>query len=172
MSSAARPPRKFYGKYRGKVTDNRDPLGLGRVMVECVAVFGEGRENWAEPCSPYAGAGVGLFLVPPVDAQVWVEFEAGDPQKPILGGCFWGAGEVPVLPGLAEVKVLKTGVAEIRLSELPTDAGLTVTISPPAVPQKVTITAGLSGVAVSIGRSSIKLTGFSVSINDGALEVT
>ncbi len=172
MSSNSRSPRRFYGKYRGKVTGNRDPLGLGRVMVECVAVFGEGRQNWAEPCSPYAGNGVGLFLVPPVDAQVWVEFEAGDPQKPILGGCFWGAGEVPVLAGLAEVKVLKTGIAELKLSELPSDGGLAITISPPAVPEKVTINADLTGVSVSIGRSTIKLSGLSVSINDGALEVT
>jgi len=86
---------KFYGKYRGTVTNNVDPLMLGRVQVECPAVFGDGRQNWAMPCTPYAGDGVGLFLVPPNDASVWVEFEGGDPRTPIVGGCFWEVGQVP-----------------------------------------------------------------------------
>ena len=46
------------------------------------------RKSWV------AGSGVGLFTVPPVGANVWVEFEGGDIDYPILAGCFWGQGEV------------------------------------------------------------------------------
>jgi hypothetical protein len=32
--------QKFYGKYRGKVTDNRDPEGLGRIRALVPDVIG------------------------------------------------------------------------------------------------------------------------------------
>ena len=51
------------------------------------------------PCAPFAGSGVGFFALPPVGANVWVEFEGGDPDYPIWSGCFWGAGEVPAHAG-------------------------------------------------------------------------
>ena len=81
---------EFYGKYRGKVENNVDPLQQGRVQVTVPAVLGDGRLSWAMPCAPYAGSQVGFFAVPPVGANVWVEFEAGDPDYPIWSGCFWG----------------------------------------------------------------------------------
>jgi len=42
--------------------------------------------------------GVGLFFLPPKGANVWVEFEGGDPDYPIWSGCFWSDGEVPAQP--------------------------------------------------------------------------
>ena len=74
---------KFYGKYRGKVTDNTDPLMQGRIRANVPAVFGEEDTGWALPAAPYGGSGVGFFFVPPVDANVWIEFEGGDPDYPI-----------------------------------------------------------------------------------------
>src|SRR5690242_16334218 len=89
------PP--FYGKYRGVVTDNADPLMLGRVRAKVQDVLGDNESGWALPSSPYAGDGVGLFLIPPKDALVWVEFEHGDPDYPIWSGCFWSEGHIPTL---------------------------------------------------------------------------
>src|SRR5215211_835023 len=100
--------RQVFGKYRGKVVNNVDPLQLGRVQVSSPDALGEGRLGWAMPCVPYAGPGVGFFAVPPVGANVWVECEGGNPDRPIWSGCFWGSGEVPVLPAVAQAKVLKT----------------------------------------------------------------
>lgn len=54
---------QFFGKYRGKVENNLDPLQQGRVQVSVPAVLGEGRASWAMPCVPFAGNGVGLFLI-------------------------------------------------------------------------------------------------------------
>ncbi len=56
---------------------------------------------------PYAGDGVGLFAVPPVGANVWVEFEGGDPDYPILAGCFWGRARLPA-PGCRPPRCWKT----------------------------------------------------------------
>jgi uncharacterized protein involved in type VI secretion and phage assembly len=47
------------------------------------------------PCTPYAGRDVGFFAIPPVNSNVWVEFEQGDPDYPIWSGCFWGMNELP-----------------------------------------------------------------------------
>jgi len=46
---------------------------------------------------PYGGlAGQGMFMIPDIDAQVWVEFEEGDLHRPIWTGTFWQQeGDVP-----------------------------------------------------------------------------
>lgn len=163
--------KQFFGKYRGKVLNNIDPLLLGRIQVGVPAVLGEGQLSWALPCLPYAGPSVGLFLVPPVGANVWVEFEAGDTDYPIWSGCFWGAGEVPAQPALAEMKVLKTDGINLVLSDLPGGGGLTLEVGPPAVPMSLKLVMNASGIELSNGSASVKLTPASVSINGGALEV-
>ena len=118
----------------------------GRVQVSVPAVLGEGRLSWAMPCVPYAGSGVGFFAVPPVGANVWVEFEGGDPDYPILGGCFWGVGEAPAKPALAETKVLKTAGITLTLSDLPGRGGFTLEVGPPAVPAPLKLVFNAGGI--------------------------
>ena len=67
---------RFYGKYRGTVENNIDPLMLGRLQVSAPAVLGDSTLAWATPCVPYAGSGVGLFLIPPTGAHVWARDRA------------------------------------------------------------------------------------------------
>jgi len=161
----------FFGKYRGKCMNNIDPMQMGRIQVSVPAVLGEGRLSWAMPCAPYAGPGVGLFAIPPVDANVWVEFEGGNPDYPIWGGCFWGAGEVPALPALAEIKVFKTDGVTLTLSDLPGVGGFTLEVGPPVVPTPLKLVFDVSGIELSNSAASVKLTPVSVSVNNGALEV-
>ncbi len=158
---------QFLGKFRGVVTDNRDPLMLGRVRARVQDVLGENDSGWALPSLPYAGRGVGLFLVPPVDASVWIEFEHGDPDYPIWTGCFWSQGELPATPAVAEMKVLKTDSGTITINDLPGIGGITIETS---AGMKIVI--NVQGIEINDGiGGSIKLTGPQVSINDGALEV-
>ncbi|MFE9018089.1 phage baseplate assembly protein V [Streptomyces sp. NPDC007808] len=163
---------RFFGKYRGRVTNNVDPQHRGRVQVKVPAVLGKGRLSWAEPCVPYAGKGVGFFAVPPVDAHVWVEFEAGDPDHPVLAGCFWGLGEAPVPATSPLVKVWKTDSVKITFSDVPQKGGLTIEVGPPAASVPMTISCTATGIELSMGKSSVKLNVSSVSVNNGALEVT
>ncbi len=90
-----RGAERFYGKYRGLVTDTADPLRLGRLQASVPEVLGEVNTGWALPCAPYAGTGVGLFTIPAVGAGVWIEFEAGDVSRPVWVGGWWGTGDVP-----------------------------------------------------------------------------
>jgi len=159
------PP--FWGKYQGVVTDNRDPLMLGRVRAKVQDVFGDNESGWAKPALPYAGKGVGLFLIPPTDASVWIEFEHGNPDYPIWTGCFWAQGELPVTPAVAEMKVLKTDSATITLSDLPGVGGITIETTDG---KKITMSTLM--IEITNGTWSIKITPTSVAINDGALEVT
>jgi uncharacterized protein involved in type VI secretion and phage assembly len=160
------PP--FFGKFRGKVTDNLDPLMLGRVRVKAPDVYGDNESGWAMPALPYTGKDVGLFLIPPTDASVWVEFEHGDPDYPIWAGGFWAPGEPPVSPAVPDMKVLKTDIATITLNDLPGAGGITIETK-----SGMKIKIDTTGIEITNGAgASVKLSGPQVSINSGALEVT
>jgi uncharacterized protein involved in type VI secretion and phage assembly len=85
----------FYGKYRGVVSDIDDPDAMGRIKATVPEVLADVESPWALPCAPYAGPGMGAYNVPPVGAGVWIEFEAGDPARPIWAGCWWGKDQLP-----------------------------------------------------------------------------
>lgn len=158
---------QFFGKYRGKVANNVDPMQQGRVQVSVPAVLGSGSLSWAMPCVPYAGSQVGFFAIPPTGANVWVEFEAGDPNAPIWSGCFWGSGEVPATPAVAEMKVFKTDGATITLNDLPGAGGIKIETT---TGMKIEINA--AGIEINNGQgASLKMSGPQVSVNSGALEV-
>jgi Type VI secretion system/phage-baseplate injector OB domain len=162
----------FFGKYRGKVENNIDPLFRGRLQVSCPTVLGRGKLTWAEPCVPYAGNGVGLFAIPPRGADVWIEFEGGRPERgAIWVGGFWGIGEAPAQPAVPEMKVLKTGSVTLTMSDLPGIGGFMLEVKPPAVTAPLKIVCNSTGIELSIGKSSVMLTPASVSVNKGALEV-
>lgn len=167
------PPR-FYGKYRGKVESNLDPFGQGRLQVRVPGVLGETTLAWAMPCSPYAGPGVGLFMIPPTDANVWVEFEAGDPNRPIWSGGFWTVGDAPEpAPGPQQIaaKILKTDCVTLKLNDLPGAGGVTLEVSPPAVAIPAKIEIASSGITISFAGAKIELTVTGVAINGDALTV-
>jgi hypothetical protein len=163
--------RQFFGKYRGKVENNLDPLQQGRLQVSCPTVLGEGSLSWAMPSVPYAGPGVGFFALPPTGANIWVEFEAGNTDYPIWSGCFWGVGEVPAMPAIPFVKVLQVDNIMLKLDDTPGAGGVTLEVNPPAVATPLKIQCNAAGIEISNGAAKIKLTPASVSINDGALEV-
>jgi len=159
---------QYFGKYQGKVENNIDPEQRGRLMVSVAAVTGSGTLNWALPSVPFAGNGVGFWAIPPVGANVWVEYEGGDSDRPIWSGCFWGIGEAPATPALAELVVLKTSTCTLTLNDLPVVGGVTIETK-----SGMTIKLGVKDIEITTGMgATIKLEGPKVTINNGALEVT
>jgi uncharacterized protein involved in type VI secretion and phage assembly len=163
----------FFGKFRGEVTDNLDPLMLGRVRARVPDVFGDDESGWAMPCVPFSGSGIGFFAVPAVGARVWMEFEHGDPEYPIWAGGFWGSAadvppEVLVPPPPSKKILIKTeGGHSILLDDTPGIGGITLKTSGG---QKLVMTA--IGIEINDGQGGvIKFTGPQVSINNGAIDV-
>ncbi|AOX00874.1 hypothetical protein BJP34_16750 [Moorena producens PAL-8-15-08-1] len=129
----------FLGKYRGKVKKNQDPKNLGRLQVIVPEVLDVDNENWALPCLPYTGKDMGMFTIPPEGANIWVEFEGGNRDRPIWTGCFWINEEVPkeVLAAYeqngdpAEIQVFKTEDLILILSRRTKKEGVTLEIKLP-----------------------------------------
>ena len=120
--------QKFFGKYRGTVINNIDPMMEGRLMVEVPDVLSLAPSSWALPCVPLAGPTgppMGVYLVPPIGAGVWIEFEKGDPDYPIWVGCRWGSAAcVPTLalaglPVSPNIVLQTAGQTAVVISDVP-----------------------------------------------------
>lgn len=86
----------FWGKYRAVVSNNKDPLKMGRVKLKCPKVLGDYESDWALPCFPFAGGdNLGVVFMPKPGQGVWVEFEGGDPNLPIWVGSWFTKGHIP-----------------------------------------------------------------------------
>ena len=168
-------PKTYYGKYRGTVLNNIDPLQTGRLLVQVPDVFGPGISSWALACVPLSGKQMGAWFVPQIGAGVWVEFERGDPDYPIWSGCWWGSAAEPPALALAGLPVspsivLQTaGQYTLMISDVPGPAG--------GILFKTTTGALISindvGITISNGKgATILLTGPTVTVNAGALTVT
>lgn len=164
MDLLDRVRNRFYGKYRGTVTQV-DASQIPRIKVKVPAVLGDMETGWCMPCVPYAGDQAGIAFLPEVDAGVWIEFEGGDVSCPIWVGCYWHDGELPsrVAP---DVKVIKTkGNQTIVLD----DADHTITITDS---NENSVTLDRDGITVVRGSGKVAVTDGKVSANDGAMEVT
>jgi len=156
---------RFHGLYRGIVRENEDPAGLGRIKAQVPSVLGNVESGWCMPCVPYAGPEVGLAFLPEVGSGVWIAFEGGDVSYPIWVGCYWRKGELPsdVAP---DVKVLVTKAPlEIKLD----DGAQSITITDSS---GNAVTLDGSGIKLSHGEQQVLIDDASVSVNEGALEVT
>ena len=107
------------------------------------------------PSVPFAGPKVGFFAIPPVGANVWVEFEAGDTDHPIWSGCFWGPGQLPAEAADPTYEVWRT-------------TGSVIVPRPPRVQQTVSPTpleVRVNDDSVAIGRGDRPL----VTVSDDAV---
>lgn len=154
---------RFYGKYRGIVSDV-DPATM-RIKAKVPSVLGETDTGWCMPCVPYAGKGVGFAFLPERGSGVWIEFEGGDVSYPIWVGGYWREGEFPA-DAAQDVKVIVTAAPHKCEFD---DAQGSITLSDP---NGNTVTLDSSGITLANGQSvSVVVSSSSVSVNDGALEV-
>ncbi|GAA1445869.1 phage baseplate assembly protein V [Leifsonia poae] len=164
----------YYGKYRGTVAQNVDPMQLGRIQVIVPDVGGLVPGTWAMPCVPFAGKASGVYVVPQLGAGVWVEFEQGDPDYPIWVGGFWGtAAEVPTLAmagnPVSPSIILQSGLQNgITISDVPGPTGGILIKST----TNAMILVNDVGITISNGKgATIVMTGPTVTINNGALVI-
>lgn len=167
-------PRTYYGKYRGTVVNNIDPMQIGRLMVQAPDVGGLVPGTWAMPCLPFSGKQMGAWMIPQVGAGVWVEFEQGNPNFPIWSGCWYGStAEVPALaltgPPISPNVVLQTAAQNaVIISDTPGPTGGVMLRSATGA----TLIVNDTGIYVQNGKgATITMTGPNVTINNGALVI-
>lgn len=166
-------PKRYFGKYRGTVINNIDPLQIGRIQVIVPDVSSVVPTSWAMPCLPVGGIQMGVFAVPIIGAGVWVEFEHGDPDHPIWTGCYWGsAAEIPAtallspppVPAITMQTPLQNGII---ISDNPA-IGITIKTTTGAMIMVTDL-----GITISNGKGAmITMVGPVVDVNAGALTIT
>jgi phage baseplate assembly protein gpV len=153
---------RFFGKYRGVVTDI--DAGTLRIKAKVPAVLADQPTGWARACVPFAGPDMGIAFLPEIGSGVWIEFEGGDVSYPIWVGCFWHDGEQPS-DATASVKAIVTKAGQKILFD---EDGGTITVTDQ---NNNTITLGSDGILLERGSSQIDIGDAEVNINQGALEV-
>ncbi len=166
--------KRFYGKYRGTVINNIDPMQMGRIQAMVPDVSSAIPTSWAMPCVPVGGIQMGMYVVPPIGAGVWMEFEHGDPDHPIWTGSFWGsAAEVPVLalagnPASPSIVLQTTAQNTLSISDMPGPTGGFLLKSTAGA----MIMINELGITISNGQGAIiTMMGPTVDINAGALTI-
>ena len=123
---------RHFGVYPAVVRSILDPERLGRVEVSFPWLGDDGDQvrAWATLCSPYADDDQGLQVMPEVESQVVVAFEAGQLQRPyVIGACWNGVAAPPETPTRPnDRRVLKTRSGS-RLEFDDADAGAKITVS-------------------------------------------
>jgi hypothetical protein len=172
-------PKAFYGKYRGVVLQNVDPEFRGRIMCMVPDVLGVLPSNWCEACPPLAGPTgppMGVYMVPTIGAGVWVEFEQGDPGKPIWSGCRFGVGDAPPLalagnpadPNICIQSLLQHTLMISDMPPSPVTGGIILKSTTGAM-----IVVNDSGIYISNGKGAlITMVGPTIDFNVGALTIT
>jgi len=173
-------PGRFVGKYRATVLVNVDPEQRGRLQLMIPDVLGEIPSTWAEACVPLAGPTgppMGVYMVPPIGAGVWAEFEQGDLNYPIWTGCRWGGqSDIPSLakaglPVSPNIVMQTLGQHVLVISDMPPTPATGGIMLQSAT--KATIVVNDSGIYISNGKgASINMVGPTVTINNGALAIT
>jgi len=179
--------KKFFGKYRATVINNIDPQTRGRLILNIPDVLSLIPSSWAEPCTPLAGTTgfpMGVYMVPPIGAGVWVEFEQGDPNYPIWVGCRTGSSADipkkalignPAFPNaVIQVGQNKIIIHDTTVPPTPKTGGIIIESTTGA-----SIVVNDSGIYINNGKGAsidmigplVKISGKPVSINEGAISV-
>ena len=180
--------KKYWGKYQATVINNVDPERRGRLQLLVPDVHSLLPTTWAEACVPLAGPTgppMGVYMVPPIGAGVWVEFEHGNSDKPIWVGCRWGLQSgIPLAaqsgnPADPNIVIQSLLQQAIIVSDMPPSV-------PPPVMPPVPTTGGIilrsttgasivvndAGIFISNGKgATINMIGPTITINNGALVI-
>ena len=102
--------RRYPGLYRGIVTRVLDDRTIARVKLRIPHVYGEANESpWARVQGLGGGVNLGAVLIPPVGAHVYVSFEHGNVNLPVVTGGVWNSVVVDGQNAGSELPAAMTG---------------------------------------------------------------
>lgn len=85
----------FLSIYRALVTRNDDPENMGRIQVIIPGIIEEELNLWIFPTGNFGGKNYGVHVMPPVGSVVYIQFELGDPSKPLWQHGYHANGDIP-----------------------------------------------------------------------------
>ena len=175
-SMIANQSGRYYGKYRGVVMNNVDPMQLGRLQVQVPDVLNLAPSGWALPAMPFAGTpDQGVFVLP-ADRRAASGWSSSRAMRPTRSGP--GAGgrrpprcrrwRSPRRPSCRTSSCRPPAQNSLVISDVPgPTGGIMLKASTGAM-----ILINDTGITISNGQgATIMLTGPTVNINNGALTV-
>jgi Rhs element Vgr protein len=77
-----------------RVTDNNDPMGMGRVRVQFPWQEEKAQTTpWIRLIQPHSGAGKGFHFIPEIGEEVLIGHESGNAEKPFVMGAHYNGKE-------------------------------------------------------------------------------
>ena len=154
---------RFYGKYRGVVTDV-DASHHAHQGLSAVGAAADRRPDGACHAFPTPVRRSAFVMLPEVGSGVWIEFEGGDVSYPIWVGMYWRSGEMPSAASADGEEHHHHRQARSRSTT--TRGSITLTDA-----QQNTVVLDSSGVTSTSGSSNVAIGASGVNVNNGALEV-
>ena len=161
----------FYGVYPAVVVDVVDPDGQGQVRVRLPwspDTDSAAYEVWARLATAMAGANRGTWLIPDVNDEVLLAFEAGNPRRPYVVGALWNGRDQP--PDAMD------GAGRNQRKVLRSRNGVKITLDDTDGAEKLTLeTPGGHSVTLQDGPGSITVqdaNGNSVALDTSGVTVT
>ena len=150
----------------GKVTNNQDPEGLGRVKLHFHWREDNFETDWARIAAPMAGAERGMFFLPEVGDEVLVAFDRDDIRYPYVLGALWSKTDLPPernQSGRNDIRIIKSrGGHVVTLDDTKGDGRITIAL---ADGKKVELTK--DGITASDNTNTIEL-----KANGGTVTIT
>ena len=113
---------------RAKVTDNEDPMLLGRIRVQFdwqAELDKEMKTPWLRIAQPYAGAEKGFSFIPEIGEEVMIDFEGGNAERPYVKGTLYNGDSDK---GTPDELWLKDSNASNKIKAIRTRNGHTIEI--------------------------------------------
>jgi uncharacterized protein involved in type VI secretion and phage assembly len=169
--------KRLYGVYPATVSNIKDPDQQGRVKIRLPwsPDDSSGYEVWARLAVPMAGNYRGTWLIPDVNDEVLVTFEAGDPRRPYVIGALWNGSDTPPesMDGAGN-NYIKSIVSRqnIRITLDDTTGQETLTLQTPQQ-QKIVIQDGANSITIEDANgNTITLNSSGVTMQASQVEVT
>ncbi len=77
------------------VKENNDPEGMGRIRVQFKWQSGDEMTPWIRQTTNHASGDRGVYFVPEIGDEVYIDFEQGNPDRPYMTGAKYHANTAP-----------------------------------------------------------------------------
>jgi uncharacterized protein involved in type VI secretion and phage assembly len=133
------------GVIEGIVVDNKDPEGIGRILVQFPWLPNETKSAWARLATPMAGKEMGLVIYPEKDDEVLIDFVNGNVNAPVIIGSLYNGKEKPPFDNADGENNIRTFVSR---------SGHVIEIDDKSGSEKITITDKSGGLIIEMDSSS------------------